>query len=299
MAGTAARSDLYVRVTARIVAELEKGVRPWLKPWSGSNMDGRIVRPRRHNGQPYSGVNILILWARAEEAGFASPYWLTFNQSKELGAFVRKGEKGTTIVYASSFTKKEIAESGEETESVVPFLKQYCVFNAQQIDGLDEHFYAAVPKPKDGMAPIAAAAAFVAGTKAEFREGGNQAYYCQASDHIQMPPFACFKDAEAHAATVLHELLHWSKAPHRLARDFGRKKWGDEAYALEELIAELGSAFLCADLAITPEVRDDHASYLDSWLRVLRQDARVLFSAASHASKAVDYLHSLQAIVEG
>lgn len=289
-----ARVDIYTRVTARIVEELERGVRPWLKPWNAEHAAGRITRPLRHNGQAYKGINILMLWASAELSGFVSPFWLTFQQAKELGGFVKKGEHGSPVVYASTFKKKDQGDDGQETEEDIPFLKEYTVFCADQCEGLPQHFYATVEAPKETLQRIERADAFFANTKAEIRTGGNSAYYAIDSDYVRMPPFETFRDAESHAGTLAHELTHWTRHPSRLDRDFGRKRWGDEGYAMEELVAELGSAFLCADLQITPEVREDHASYIDSWLKVLKEDKRAVFSAASHASKAVDFLHSLQ-----
>ena len=171
------------------------------------------------------------------------------------------------------------------------------MFNVCQVEGLPEHFYALAEPPKDTMQRIERADAFFANTKADIRHGGNRAYYTVTGDYIQMPPFVAFRDAESHAATLAHELTHWTRHPSRLNRDFGRKRFGDEGYAIEELVAELGSSFLCADLQITPELRDDHASYIDHWLKVLKQDKRAIFTAASHASRAVDYLHSLQPVV--
>ena len=144
------------------------------------------------------------------------------------------------------------------------------------------------------MQRIAAADGFFAATGADIRTGGTRAYYAIGSDHIQMPPFESFRDAESHAVTLGHEAVHWTRHPSRLARDLGRKRWGDEGYAAEELVAEIGSAFLCADLGITPEVREDHAAYIASWLEVLRNDTRFIVSAAAHAQRAVDYLHGLQ-----
>lgn len=288
------RTDIYTRITSLIVEELERGVRPWLKPWHAEHAAGRISRPLRHNGKPYQGINILMLWTSAELAGYASPFWLTFQQAKELGGNVRKGEHGSPVVYASTFRKKEANETGEEIEAEIPFLKEYTVFCADQCEGLPEHFYRLAKPPMEPLPRIERAETFFANTKAEIRIGGNQAYYALDNDYVRMPPFETFRDAESHAATLAHELTHWTKHPSRLSREFGRKRWGDEGYAMEELVAELGSAFLCADLQITPEVRDDHASYIDSWLKVLKQDKRAVFSAASHASKAADFLHSLQ-----
>lgn len=293
-ANTETRRDIYQDITNKIIAQLEDGSRPWLKPWNAEHAAGRITRPLRHNGEPYHGINILMLWASAEEQGFVSPYWLTFRQAQSLGGCVRKGEKGSTVVYASTFETTDTNAEGEEVEQRIPFLKQYTVFAADQCEGLPAHYYEMKEPANNDIERIAAADAFFKATQAHIREGGGKAYYAISSDHIQMPKLECFRDAESHAATLSHEMCHWTRHPTRLDRHLGRKRWGDEGYAMEELVAELGSAFLCADLSITPEVMPDHAAYLASWLEVLKDDKRAIFSAASMASKAVDYLHSLQ-----
>lgn len=287
--------DVYERVTSQIVAALESGVRPWIKPWSVNHAAGRGSRPLRHQGEPYQGINILMLWAAAEEQGFACPYWLTFRQAKELGGHVRKGEKGSPVVYASTFKKNELDESGEEVEQDIPFLKSYTVFNADQIEGLPERYRDLAEQPGESIEPIEAAERFFEATGADIRTGGNQAFYTIGPDYVRVPPIECFRDAESHAATIAHELVHWTRHPSRLDRDLGRKRWGDAGYAMEELVAELGAAFLCADLGVTPEVRGDHACYVGHWLEVLKQDERAIFTAASHASRAVAFLQSMRA----
>lgn len=291
---TTKRADIYTRVTDRIVAELEAGVRPWLKPWNAEHAAGRTTRPLRFNGERYSGINVLMLWAEAETKGYSAPIWMTFNQARELGGFVKKGEHGSPVVYASKFKKSETDDAGQEVERDIPFLKEYTVFNVEQIADLPERFHQLKQEPKEQMPRIEAADRFFANTRAEIRTGGNQAYYAITSDHIQMPRFECFRDAESHAATLAHELTHWTRHASRLNRDLGRKRFGDEGYAAEELVAELGAAFLCADLSITPEIRDDHASYVACWLKVLKGDKRAIFTAASYASRAVEFLHGLQ-----
>jgi len=288
------RVDVYTRVTSSIIAQLERGVRPWMRPWSAEHAAGRITRPLRHNGQPYKGINILMLWASAEAQGFLSPFWLTFQQCKELGGFVKKGEHGSPVVYASTFKKKDTGDDGQETEQEIPFLKEYTVFAADQCEGLPQHFHQLAEQPKETIERIDAVERFCANTKADIRYGGNRAYYAIQEDFIRLPPFETFRDAESHAATLIHELTHWTRHETRLNRDLGRKRWGDEGYAAEELVAELGSAFLCADLHITPDIREDHASYIESWLKVLKDDKRAVFTAASLASQAVDFLHGLQ-----
>ncbi len=289
--------DIYSRITNRIIADLEQGVRPWLKPWSTGHAAGRITRPLRHNGIPYQGINVVMLWSAATAKGYACPLWLTFKQALEMGGAVRKGETGELVVYANRITRTETDDHGEEQEREIPFLKGYTVFNAEQCDGLPARF--STPPEVPALLPLARleeADRFFANIGADIRQGGTRAYYAEGSDHIQMPLFETFRDAESHAATLAHELTHWTKHPCRLARDFGRKRFGDEGYATEELVAELGSAFLSADIGITPEVREDHAAYIATWLKALRDDKRLIFSAAAHAQRAADYLHNLQPV---
>lgn len=292
------RSDVYTRVTDQIIAELEKGVRPWLKPWNAEHAAGRITRPLRSSGEPYKGINVLMLWMSAQSQGFAAPIWMTFKQAKDLGAAVKKGAKGSLVVYANHVTKTETGDDGEEAERDIYFMKGYTVFNVEQVEGLPAHFYATAAPQLDPVQRIEAADLFFANTQADIRHGGNRAYYAGEPDYVQMPPFEAFKDAESYCATLAHELTHWTKHASRLDRDFGRKAFGDEGYAREELVAEIGSAFLACDLGLTPEPREDHAAYLDHWLKVLKEDKRAIFQAAAHAQKAVDYLHGLQPKLE-
>ena len=292
------RQDVYTRITDKIIADLEQGVRTWMKPWSAGNTAGRITRPLRHNGVAYSGINILMLWAEAMDKGFSAPIWMTFKQALELNANVRKGEKGSLVVYANSITRTEEGDNGEESEREIHYMKGYTVFNVEQIDGLPEHYYGKPEMPPTPVERIAHAEEFFKATAADVRYRADRAFYSSEGDYIQMPVIEAFRDAESFYATLAHESTHWTKHPSRLDRSFGRKAWGDEGYAKEELVAELASAFLCSDLNITPEVRDDHASYIASWLTVLKNDKRAIFSAAAHAQKAVDFLHGLQAKTE-
>lgn len=288
---TQPRIDVYSRVTAKIIADLEQGVRPWQKPWNAEHAAGSIIRPLRANGQAYRGINVLLLWSEALEKGYSAPLWLTYRQAATLGAQVRKGEHGCGIVYADRITRTETDADGAELERTIPFLKSYTVFNAEQIDGLPAHFYAKAVPPS----PIerhAQAESFIAATGATYQHGGNRAFYSPARDLIQIPPADSFRNAEAYYATFLHELTHWTAHPSRLARDL-TGRFGDQSYAAEELIAEMGAAFVCADLGITPEVRDDHASYLAHWLTVLKSDKRAIFTAASQAERAASFLREL------
>lgn len=177
-------------------------------------------------------------------------------------------------------------------------MKGYSVFNVEQIEGLPQHYYAQPEPVIDPTERIEHADAFFDHTGADVRHGGNRAFYAGSSDHVQMPVFESFHSPEAYYATLAHELIHWTKHKRRLDREFGRKKWGDEGYAREELVAELGAAFLCADLALTPEPGEDHAAYIQSWLKVLKDDNRAIFAAAAHAQRAADFLHEFQPVTE-
>jgi antirestriction protein ArdC len=293
MAGSQ-RQDVYHRVTTVIVRDLEQGVRPWLKPWHAQHPGGPI-RPLRANGVPYRGINVITLWSEAMTRGFSAPTWVTFRQAVELGGHVRKGETASFVVYASKLTRTETDPDNGQTVGIrLPFLKTYPVFNVEQTSGLPAHFYGTPPPPPEPIARIDHAEAFFAATGADIAHGGDMAYYNIAQDHIQMPPVGAFVDAEAYYATLAHECAHWTRHPQRLDRDFGRKRWGDAGYALEELVAELASAFLCADLHLALEPRHDHADYIGAWLKVLNTNTRAIFTAASHAQQAADFLHQLQ-----
>lgn len=256
------KQDVYTRVTDTILAALEQGTRPWMQPWNAAHAAGPVSRPLRHNGKPYQGVNVLMLWLAAMEKGYTAPIWMTYNQAKELGAHVKKDERGSLVVYANTFTKTETNEkTGEDEEIEIPYMKPYTVFNVEQIEGLPAHYYARVQPPHLSEAQRHARLdAFFAATKADIRHGGNRAFYAIEPDFIQMPPFESFHSPESYYATLAHEGTHWTRHPSRLARDMGRKKWGDKGYAMEELVAEIGSAFLCAELGLTPDIRDDHAA---------------------------------------
>ena len=300
---TGPKADVYTRVTERIVEDLAAGVRPWMKPWSSARAVrglGAVTRPLRHNGAPYRGVNVLLLWGEAQARGFTSSTWMTYRQAQEIGAQVRKGEAGSLVVYADRYipksAKSETNERGEQAEREVAFLKGYTVFNVEQIEGLPAKYIEPAEPAAATCGPVAmheAAEAFFAATGAKFCYGGDRAFYALSRDFIQLPVREVFRDAESFAATKSHELIHWAGAATRNAREFG-VRFGDRAYAFEELVAELGAAFLCADLGITPEVREDHAAYLACWLEVLKDDKRAIFSAAAHAQRAVDYLQALQ-----
>ncbi|MEP9370300.1 zincin-like metallopeptidase domain-containing protein [Xanthobacter sp. VNH20] len=290
------RGDIYARITERIVADLEKGVRPWVRPWSAAHATSRITRPLRHNGEPYTGMNVLLLWSEGMARGFVSSTWMTFKQAVELGGHVRKGESGSIVIYASRFTKTETDAHGGEVERDIPFLKTYSVFNVEQIEGLPDHFHRPPGPVLDPIERIEHADRFFANTGAVIRHGGTAAFYSPSTDHIQMPPFETFRDAASYVAVLSHESVHWTADPRRVGRDLSRYAKDRSERAREELVAEIGSALLCADLGIVPELepRPDHAAYLGSWLSVLSNDKRAIFAAAAHAQRAVAYLHGLQ-----
>jgi antirestriction protein ArdC len=287
------KQDIYTRITNQIVSHLEKGVRPWVRPWNAERTAGRITRPLRHNGKPYSGINVLSLWASAMAQNFAAPVWMTFKQASELEAHIRKGEKGSLVVYADSIKRKETDEkTGDEIDWEIPFLKGYTVFNVEQIEGLPEVYYAKAEPTLDPVTRIERAEKLFAGLGATIRHGGNRAFYSNAADVIQMPPFESFQDANSYYVTLAHECTHWTGSKTRLDRDFGGHRFGSEGYAVEELVAELGAAFLCADLELSLEPREDHASYIATWLKVLATDNRAVFTAAAHAQRAAEFINN-------
>ncbi|MFN3634361.1 MAG: ArdC family protein [Rhizobium rhizophilum] len=295
------KPDIYSRVTNKIIADLEQGNLTWRKPWNAEHLEGRITRPLRHSGQPYRGINIILLWAASVAEGYTANLWMTYRQAQELGGQVRKGSKGEQVVYADKITKAEPGQADDDTGAVQGngerwFMKAYTVFNVEQVEGLPDHYYALPPAPPDivGVDRIERLDAFVTGTGASIVHGGARACYVPRTDNVHMPCIDCFQDAEAYYATLAHELTHWTLHESRLDRRFDHKRFGDEGHAMEELVAELGAAFLAADLGITPETREDHAAYIASWLKALKGDKRAIFTAAAHAERATKFLHDLQ-----
>ena len=295
------RADIYQRVTDIIIRDLEQGTRSWTKPWTTTSKDSDSIRPLRHDGTPYRGINVLILWSEAIEHGYTSSTWMTYRQAQALGAQVRKGEHGATVVYAKTIERIDgDLTTGDEAVTRIPMLRAYTVFNTDQIDGLPAPTPAQPSSIKESASTrIERADAFIAATRATIVHRGNRACYIPSADRIEMPPYGQFIDtptasaAEGYYATVLHELVHWTSPSHRCDRDLG-KRFGDHAYAREELVAEIGAAFLCADLSITLEPRPDHAAYLGNWLAVLKSDKRAIFTAAALAQKAVDWLTGIR-----
>ncbi|MBC2665715.1 DUF1738 domain-containing protein [Novosphingobium flavum] len=287
------RTSLYDEVTARIITELEAGRLPWVQPWGSTGSAGPGLPRNALTTRNYSGVNVLILWGAVIEHGWPSQSWLTFRQALEAGGCVRKGEHGVTVVYADRFTpeteKERASRDGDEAKAV-PFLKRFTVFNVAQCEGLRAGLASdPVPLPEREIVPLAEEV--IAASGVEFRVGGEKAFYAPDPDFVQVPPQPAFFDQINYYRTCLHELTHATGHPRRLGRDL-RNPFGSKDYAREELVAEMGSAFLCAALGIVPTVR--HADYLGAWLEVLREDNRAIFRAASAACRAADWLLARQ-----
>ena len=279
----------YQQVTDRIVAMLESGVRPWAQDWSSPGGGGR---PLRHNGVPYRGMNVLNLWAASMARGFSSAHWMSYRQAAELGGQVRKGAKSESVFFVGSKTVQTEGSDGELTDATIAFMRAYPAFNCDEIDGLPAQYTVRAETPRLNAGERSERVdAWVSATGAKLLHGGGRCFYRHApADEIHMVEFQSFRTSEGYYSTLMHELTHWSGAEARLDRTKG-KVFGDSNYAFEELVAELGAAYLCADHRIGAEVREDHASYIKSWLKALRDDSRNIFRAASHAERACGYLH--------
>ncbi len=275
---------IYETVTNRIIAELESGTVPWVKPWKSSSSP--MLPHNAVTGRPYSGINVLLLWCMAAERGYTRPGWLTFRQAAALGARVRKGEKGSHVVFVKRMDMPDDDADDEEATKSVSIIKSYVVFNLCQIDELPEA-YTHEPEDLPEYERIELAESFIAAIGINIANGGDMAAYNPRHDAIVMPPLSSFEAPEHYYATLFHELGHASGHEVRLNRDL-RGRFGTEAYAAEELIAELTSAYLCAAFGIEGQLR--HASYIDNWLSLLKKDNRAVFTAASKASAAMDYL---------
>jgi antirestriction protein ArdC len=278
--------NLYAEATARILAELESGAAPWVKPWSAT--PGRNIPHNAVTGRPYSGCNVVLLWM--QRSLYPTPRYLTFNQAKAAGGNVRKGEHGTPIYFVKPVPAKGDDESdGNGRRGML--LMRYAVFNVSQCDGLPENL-AALPEvtARHSDKRDATIDEFLAATGADIREGHGEAYYIPSRDFIALPAFAAFRSAAHYYGVAFHELGHWTGAKRRLDRDL-KGRFGERAYAAEELIAELTAAFLCAEFNIDGELR--HAAYIESWIGLLKDDPRAFFTAASKAQAAANYLRGL------
>ncbi|WP_375778906.1 ArdC family protein [Bradyrhizobium sp. ma5] len=284
------RTSLYDEITSKIIRELEAGRVPWVQPWGTPAANAALAMPKSAaTRRQYSGINVLILWSATTERGFTGQSWLTFRQALSLGGHVRKGERGTTVVYADRFVpveeKRRASETGDEAQAI-PFLKRFTVFNTDQCDNLPSEVATTAPPPPPGLIEPRVDK-LIKATGINFRIGGNRAFYVPAEDYVQVPPPQAYYEPINWHRTALHELAHASGHPSRLNRDLSGS-YGTRKYAFEELVAEISSAFSCASLGIAPTVR--HADYIGCWLDVLREDNRAIVRAASQASKAADYL---------
>jgi antirestriction protein ArdC len=282
------KRDLHAEVTARIVAELEAGAAPWVKPWSataGANIPQNAVSNR-----PYSGCNIILLW-RAQAAGYRAPRFLTFKQALEVGGNVRKGERGSKVYFVKQLQVHDKGADDETETRLVPMLREYTVFNVAQCENLPENIITGKPmRVRNPDTRDELADAFLRSTGADIREGYGEAYYVPSHDFISMPAFAGFKGADHFYNVAFHELTHWTAHKSRLERDL-KNRFGSRNYAAEELIAELGASFLCAEFGFDGDVRN--AGYITNWIDLLKADKRAFFTACSQASKAADYLRGL------
>jgi antirestriction protein ArdC len=281
------KRDLYAEVSARIIAELETGAAPWIKPWSttpGANVPCNAVSNR-----PYSGCNVILLWM-ARAAGYRALRFLTFKQALELGGHVRKGERGTKLYFVKQLEVQEDLD-GNSQARLVPIMREYTVFNVDQCDGLPDIVTAGQPmRVRNPDARDDLADQFLRSTGADIREGYGEAYYVPSRDFISMPAFGAFKEADHFYSTAFHELTHWTGHGSRLDRDL-KNRFGSASYGAEELVAELGAAFLCAEFGFDSDLR--HAGYIGHWIELLKADKRAFFTACSQASKAADFLRGL------
>ena len=282
------RASLHQEITDRIISQLEAGCVPWVQPWAAASAP--LAMPRNAaTGRAYSGINILILWDAVVKHGFGAQTWLTFRQALNLGGSVRKGEHGTSVVYASRCNPREdgdVKEDRRDRSGGIPFLKRFKLFNVAQCNGLPAEFTAET-EPADTAAVLPRADALIRATGMDFRIGGDRAFYNPGHDFVQVPPPSAYFEPVNWHRTALHELAHACGHASRLNRDMSGT-FGSKQYAQEELVAEISAAFLCASLGIMPTVR--HADYIASWLEVLRGDNRAIVRAASAASKAANYL---------
>jgi antirestriction protein ArdC len=278
------KMDMYQQVTNSIIEQLEKGAIPWVKPWrADSSADRNLV-----SGKAYQGINRLLLGMSSMSQGFASPEWATYKQWNEKGAQVNKGEKATHIVFFKPMAGKKNAETGE-TEGGYCVIRGYAVFNATQTN-----YSAPVSDvPATQFNPIPACEQFIADTGALISHGGDAAFYAPSHDRIQLPNKSAFDCEGSYYATAFHELTHWTGSEKRLDRDLSKGRFGNPAYAFEELVAEIGEAFLCADYSIQGELR--HAGYIANWLKACRDDSKAIFRASALAQKAADYLKACKA----
>ena len=277
---------IYAEITQSIIEQLENGAAPWIKPWKAdSSADKNLVSQK-----PYQGINRLLLGMSSMVKGFSVPVWASYKQWEAIGANVKKGEKGTKIVFYSPVSK-ENKQTGDLEKYAV--LKTYFVFNAAQVEGID-----IVPAETVAaeFTAVELAEQRIIKTGAAISHGGDAAFYMPSADRIQLPNKSAFDSEANYYATAFHELAHWTGSKTRLDRDLDKGRFGNPAYAFEELVAEMSAAFLCSDYGIQGELR--HAGYIGHWLKALREDSKAVFKAAALAQKAADYINMLDATAE-
>ena len=280
--------EVFKKIADTIAGKLEMGVRPWAKPWT--SRPGAIAMPHNIEGRAYRGANVFWLWLEQEARGYAEPIWLTYKQAEAKGGNVIKGERGTKVFFWSR-TKRKDKATGEERDSF--FAKAYTVFNIAQCEGIELPKVEA-PADRPELARIAAADALMAATGADIRYGGHRAFYAPSVDRIQLPAFEDFVSVDGFYSTAFHELGHWTGADHRLKRVFGRE-FGDDAYAFEELVAELTSAFVCASQGFASIERDDHAEYIGCWIKRIKSNPKAFIQACSKAQAAAEFILNAKA----
>jgi antirestriction protein ArdC len=290
------QDEIRRRVTQEIVAALKAGSRPWSKPWCDLENSG--LPTNAVSERPYSGVNVLLLHLVGQARGYTSKFWGTFNQWHSLGMQVKKrpdhipaGQYGTRCVLFKPITKTTKNGNGEEEEEKFFLMREFCLFNAETVTGPGIEDYLAKPRNSNGFVDYQPAEDVIAATGADIRHGGTKAVYRTKEDYIQLPVKGAFSKPHEYYGTALHELAHWTGHESRLARLTKLARFGSEAYAVEELCAEIGAAFLCSELGI-PQSDDlsNTTAYLASWLSVLERDINAIFTASSAASKAADYI---------
>lgn len=283
------KRDIAKEITDLILEKIERGVMPWRRPWKTMGATGA---PLRANGIRYSGINAIYLWAVADNLGYRSQYWMTRNQAETLDAFVRRDAQPHPSIYFNVARKSDVnTVTGRENSRLIRFMRSYTVYNASEIEGLPDHYYPTpfVEKPPKPSEQRDAIRTFFSPIPIEVRHGGEEAYYSPAGDFVQMPRKNRFPSEDHYASTLGHEIGHASGASHRLARQFG-KRFGDKAYAFEELIADQISARICYELGLPAELHDSHASYLDHWVSILKSDKSAIITAAAKADQAFTWL---------
>ena len=276
---------MYKTVTDSIIAELEKGAIPWVKPWKAdSSADKNFISQK-----PYQGINRLLLGMGSMAKGYTNPAWATYKQWADSGANVKTGEKATHIVF---FKPVKTTDKVTGKDSGYCVIKGYAVFNVEQTDMV------IVPSviPESAFNPMPDCENRIIKTGASISHGGDAAFYMPSHDRIQLPNKGAFTSEANYYATAFHELSHWTGAKHRLDRALDKGRYGNPSYAFEELVAEISAAYLCADYKIQGELR--HAGYIQSWLKACKDDSKAIFKAAALAQKAADYINTLDATVE-